>query len=246
VPDEDPRPAFYAAAPGGWRDWWTLLHPPYTAWHLGYVVIGAALAPHLDAGRLIATSAAFFLAVGVAAHALDEVHGHPLRTRIPDRLLLGVATVALAGAVGVGVLLLSRVGPGLLFFIAVGPFLVVGYNLELFGGRLHTDIGFALAWGAFPVLTGYYAQAERLGPAALLAGIGAFALSYAQRALSTPARRLRRHVTRIEGGIILDDGTRVDLDQSILLQPLERSLRALAFAAVAFAVALLLAHTRWS
>ena len=28
------RPAFYAAAPGGWRDWWTLLHPPYTAWHL--------------------------------------------------------------------------------------------------------------------------------------------------------------------------------------------------------------------
>ncbi len=27
-------PAFYAAGTGGWRDWWTLLHPPYTAWHL--------------------------------------------------------------------------------------------------------------------------------------------------------------------------------------------------------------------
>ena len=36
------RPAFYALAPGGWRDWWTLLHPPYTMWHLSYVALGAA------------------------------------------------------------------------------------------------------------------------------------------------------------------------------------------------------------
>ena len=42
------RPAFYALAPGGWRDWWTLLHPPYTAWHLSYVVIGASLAPDVN------------------------------------------------------------------------------------------------------------------------------------------------------------------------------------------------------
>ena len=37
------RPAFYALAPGGWRDYVTLLHPPYTLWHLSYVAIGAAL-----------------------------------------------------------------------------------------------------------------------------------------------------------------------------------------------------------
>ena len=37
------RPAFYALAPGGWRDYVTLLHLPYTAWHLSYVAIGAAL-----------------------------------------------------------------------------------------------------------------------------------------------------------------------------------------------------------
>ena len=42
------RPAYYAARPGGWRDWWTLLHPPYTSWHLSYVVIGATLAPRTD------------------------------------------------------------------------------------------------------------------------------------------------------------------------------------------------------
>lgn len=238
------RPAFYAAAPGGWRDWWTLLHPPYTAWHLAYVVIGAALATPLDASRLIATGLAFFLAVGVAAHALDEVHGHPLRTEISDRVLWSVSALGLVGAVGLGLLLLDRVGPGLLAFIVVGPVLVVGYNLELFGGRLHTDIGFGLAWGTFPVLTGYYAQAERLSLAALLAGAAAFALSHAQRTLSTPARRLRRHVTRIDGALVNDDGTVTDLDEAVLLAPLERSLRALSIGVVAIAAALLLAHIR--
>src|SRR5262245_22489778 len=94
----DRRPAFYAATgPAG--DWWTLLHPPYTAWHLSYVAIGAALAPHLDAERLVATLLAFFLAVGIAAHALDELNGRPLRTSIPSSVLAGSAAVALTGAV---------------------------------------------------------------------------------------------------------------------------------------------------
>ena len=238
------RPAFYAAAPGGWRDWWTLLHPPYTAWHLAYVVIGASLAPHTDAVRLMATVLAFFCAVGVAAHALDEVHGHPLRTAIPDAALWLAAGAGLLGAVALGVLGLARVGPGLLAFIVVGPLLVVGYNLELFGGRLHTDVVFALAWGTFPVLTGYFAQAARLGLAALLGGAATFALSYAQRALSTPARLLRRRVTQVEGALALDDGTVCDLSDRVLLEPLERALRALSWSTVALAVALAVARIR--
>ena len=238
------RPAFYAAAPGGWRDWWTLLHPPYTAWHLAYVVIGASLAPHTDAIRLMATVLAFFCAVGVAAHALDEVHGHPLRTAIPDAALWLAAGAGLLGAVAVGLLGLARVGPGLLAFIVVGPLLVVGYNLELFGGRLHTDVAFALAWGTFPVLTGYFAQAARLGLAALLGGAATFALSYAQRALSTPARLLRRRVTRVEGVLAMDDGTVWDLSDRVLLEPLERALRALSWSTVVLAVALAVARVR--
>ena len=238
------RPAFYAAAPGGWRDWWTLLHPPYTAWHLAYVVIGASLAPQTDAVRLMATVLAFFCAVGVAAHALDEVHGHPLRTAIPDAALWLAAGAGLLGAVAVGLLGLARVGPGLLAFIVVGPLLVVGYNLELFGGRLHTDVAFALAWGTFPVLTGYFAQAERLGLAALLGGAATFALSYAQRALSTPARLLRRRVTRVEGALAMDDGTVWDLSDRVLLEPLERALRALSWSTVVLAVALAVARIR--
>src|SRR5205085_9443816 len=97
------RPAFYALAPGGWRDYVTLLHPPYTLWHLSYVAIGAALAPHFRGGIFGLALLAFFLGMGVAAHALDELHGRPLETRIGRGTLMALATVSLAGAAAIGV-----------------------------------------------------------------------------------------------------------------------------------------------
>jgi len=244
VHEPERRPAFYAARAGGWRDWWTILHPPYTAWHLSYVVLGACVAPHTDATRLVATVLAFFFAVGVAAHALDEVHGHPLRTRIPDRVLWLAAGVGLVVAVALGVAGVGRVGAGLLAFIAVGPVLVVGYNLELLGGRLHSDVGFAFSWGAFPALTGYFAQAERLDLVGVLVAAGAFGLSYAQRSLSTPARLLRRRVIAVDGAITLEDGTVRAVNDQFLLEPLERALRALSWSMVALALALAVARLR--
>src|SRR5438876_1351567 len=93
--DQPARPAFYALRSGGWRDWWTLLHPPYTAWHLSYVVFGAAVARVVDGGRLGATVVGFFLGVGLTAHALDELRGRPLRTGIRSSILWTVAMVAL-------------------------------------------------------------------------------------------------------------------------------------------------------
>ena len=238
------RPAFYAARPGGWRDWWTLLHPPYTAWHLSYVVIGATVAPHTDGGRLAVTLLAFFLAVGIAAHALDELHGRPLGTRIPRSILVAVSTAGLLGAVLCGFAGIAIVGWGLLVFIIVGPVLVLGYNLELFNGWIHTDIGFAVAWGSFPVLVSYYVQAERLGVAAVLAALAAFGLSLAQRSLSTPARTLRRHVTVVSGSASRNDGTVLELNARTLLAPLEHALAAMSWAIVALALALAYARMR--
>jgi hypothetical protein len=240
VPDPDRRPAFYAPTreAHGWKDWWTLLHPPYTAWHLSYVVIGACLAPHVDALRLTASVLAFFAAVGIAAHALDELHGHPLRTRITDRTLIAATVVGLMVAVGLGVVGVYRVGPALIPFIVIGPFLVLAYNLELFGGRMHTDIAFAISWGAFPLLTGYVAQAGGLGFPAVVAAVAAVGFSLAQRSLSTPARALRRRVARVDGAVVFEDGAVRRLDQGVLLEPLEHALRALSWSMVALALAL--------
>ena len=236
------RAAYYAAQPGGWRDWWTLLHPPYTAWHLAYVVIGACLAPMVNTTRLIATLVAFFCAVGLAAHALDELHGRPLRTRIPGPVLATVATVGLLGAVGLGVAGVVEVGWALVPFLVLGPILVIGYNAELFGGAIHNDIGFAASWGAFPVLTAYVAQTGRLALAPVLAALGAFALLAAQRALSTPARMLRRRTDQVSGTITRTDGATVDVSRAFLLAPLERALRAMSWAVVLTAAALAVAR----
>ncbi|MEJ7721151.1 MAG: hypothetical protein WKF58_12205 [Ilumatobacteraceae bacterium] len=242
--DTDPRPAYYAARSGGWRDWWTLLHPPYTAWHLSYVVIGASLAPHVDAGRLVATLLAFFFAVGIAAHALDELHGRPLRTQIPSAGLVTATVVGLVLACGLGVLGVERVGVVLVPFIVVGPLLVVAYNAELFGGVVHTNAGFAVAWGAFPVLTAYVAQASGLGLAPMVAACGAFALSYAQRSLSTTARMLRRQVDHVSGSMVFVDGTTRPIDSAMLRAPLEQALRAMSWGLVALAAALAVARMR--
>jgi hypothetical protein len=243
-PPPDQRAAYYAARPGGWRDWWTLLHPPYTAWHLAYVVIGACLAPAVNATRLIGTLLAFFFAVGVAAHALDELHGRPLRTRIPSNALVVVAGVGLAGSIALGVVGIAQVGWALVPFLVVGPVLVVAYNFEMFGGVIHNDVGFAASWGAFPVLTAYVAQTGRLAVAPLIAAIGAAVLSTAQRALSTPARLLRRQSADVVGTITLTDGGTIPVDRTVLLAPLEQALRAMSWAVVMLAAALAIDRLR--
>ena len=226
-------PAFYAHAATGWRrDVWALLHPPYTAWHLSYVLIGAGLASTLNLARLLATLLAFFLAVGISAHSLDELRGRPLRTQIPGGVLWAAAIAGLAGAVALGIPGVAVVGPGLIPFIAAGVLFVFAYNLELLGGRLHGDFWFALSWGAFPVVTAYFAQTGRLSLGALLAAGAAYALSYGQRALSTPARLLRRGTRSVEGTQTLSDGSQVALGESSLLRPLEVALRAFSWGAV--------------
>lgn len=232
-------PAYYAARSSGWRrDVWAVLHPPYTAWHLSYVLIGAGLAPAVDGVKLIATLLAFFLAVGISAHALDELKGRPLGTEIPGGVLTAVAALGLVGAAGLGVAGLTRVGPGLLPFIAVGVLFVFAYNLELLGGRLHGDFWFSLSWGAFPVLTAYFAQTGRLSIGAVAAAAGALALSFGQRSLSTPARILRRRSRSVTGTVTLSDGSAMELDEATLLRPLERALRAFSWGVVAVGLGL--------
>ena len=236
------RPAFYALAGGGWREYVTLLHPPYTLWHLSYVAIGAALAPHVDFARLGATLAAFFLAVGIGAHALDELAGRPLRTRIGNATLAALAGSSLAAAVGIGAYSCVWISPWLAAFVAFGGFAVVAYNLELAGGRFHTGLWFALAWGAFPALTGYFAEAETIRAEALLAAAFAAVLSSAQRVLSAEVRRIRREAASVTGTIELHDGRRERLAAGTLIRAPETALRALSTAMPLLAAALVAAR----
>jgi hypothetical protein len=219
------RPAFYALRPGGWRDYVTLLHPPYTLWHLSYVALGAALAPTMRWNVLGWTVLAFALALGVGAHALDELQSRPLQTRIPTPTLVALAVGSVAAACAIGVWVASWRTWWLLAFVGVGAWIVVAYNLELAGGAFHSDTWFALAWGAFPLLTAYVAVAGRLDWAAAAGAAFAVCSSLAQRTLSTEVRRARR----VAG-------------DPAATQPLERALQLLAAALPLLAAAALLAR----
>jgi len=233
------RPAFYALRGAGpARDLLTLLHPPYTAWHLSYVALGAASASAFHLDRLAWALAAFLLAVGVAAHALDELHGRPLRTALPDRALIALAAAGLGGACAIGVYGAASVSATLIPFIALGAFLVLAYDLELLGGRLHNDWTFALAWGGFPALTGFWICALRFEVSGLLVAAACTMLSLAQRRLSTPVRELRRRTVGVAGEQRLADGTSVELSAARIAAPLEGALRALWFALVLLAAGL--------
>jgi hypothetical protein len=190
----DVRPAFYALRSGGWRDYVTLLHPPYTLWHLSYAAMGAAIAPRIKWGILGWTVLAFLLAMGLGAHALDELKSRPLQTRIPNRVLVGLAAWAILGACAIGVHVAIDETLWLLVFIAFGAAIVVAYNLELFGGIVHTPFWFAFAWGAFPALTAFFASARTIRAEAVAIATFAFATSFVQQRLSVDVRFARRQM----------------------------------------------------
>ena len=235
-------PAFYAVGRGRMGDLLTLLHPPYTAWHLSYFAIGAATAPQLYANRLLWGLAAFGLAVGVAAHALDELHDRPLRTGLSDRVLIALGAGSLLGALAIGVVGVLTVSVLLAPLVIVGGLFLPAYNLELLGGRFHSDLWFAVGWGAFPAFTGYFANAEKVALPGVLIAFACFAMSVAQRRLSSPARELRRRTQAVRGVRIRSDGEAESLSLSGLLAPLDSALAALSLAIVLTACALVAAR----
>ena len=233
-------PTFYALdGTSPWKEYVNLLHVPYTIWHLSFVVMGAAVAPSVHLDRLIGTLLAFSLGVGIGAHALDELNGRPLGTKIPPKVLVGLAVVSLGGAAVLGTVAGLVITPWIFPFVAFGGFIAVAYNLGLWHNKFHSDYWFAFAWGAFPVLTSYWINSLSLSVAPILLACGCFTLSLAQRTLSTQVRIVRRKAISVEGRMEMADGGTVKLDSSrIILEP-ERALRLLCLTAVVFASSLL-------
>jgi hypothetical protein len=213
-------------------------------WNLSYVAMGGAIAPHFSLWRLAEMLGAFLLGLGVSAHALDELNGHPLRTQLSDKALKSAGTVGLIGAVALGIKGVTEVGVWLVPFIAIGVGAVLAYNLEWFGGRFHTDAAFAASWGAFPVLVGYFVEAQRLDVTAALVAVAAYGLSLAQRTLSTETRFLRRRVHQAHLHLELSEGEVREAGRAELLVPFDAALKTMSWAMVALAGGLVLARIK--
>jgi hypothetical protein len=229
--------------------WWNVLHLPYTLWHLSYVALGAALGEALRWDVLGWGLLAFFLGLGVAAHALDLLRGDPLALRLPESHLqvVGVASLLLAGLVGSLNIYWGDVDWWLGWLIVAGIVVALGYNLEWPG--FHGDLQFALFWGVFPFATGYLAMGGGPVAMAILGGSFCFLASWAQRVLSFRARYLRRRVAKVSLSLwerTGSEGTASYLPDNPalwLLRPLDRALMLMSFAMPALAGGLLL--WRW-
>ena len=213
----------------------TRRQPPIEA-----VVIGASAAPVLHVDRTGGTVLAFFLAVGLGAHALDERQGRPLGTSIRSNHLTAIAALSLSGAAAIGILAILAISPWAAPFVLFGLFIVVAYNLELFKGRFHSDVWFALAWGAFPALTGYWANAQRLDLQALLVATGCLVLTLAHRTLSTQARALRRKARVVTGSVEYKDGHAEAITIHYLLSVPETALQLIGLSVTLVALGLLI------
>jgi hypothetical protein len=230
------RAAFYARTGSRRADLVSLLHLPYTRWHVSYVAIGAALAETLDWLVLVGSLLAFVVGLGVGAHALDEVKSRPLATSLSDRTLWVLGLGAMLVAAVIAVIGAFVVSPWVAAWGGAGVLLATGYALEW--PLIHSDLGFALGWGGFPVLVGYWAQTQSIGLSVVVVGAAATLLSLAQRRLSTPARFVRR---RTRESVAAFDGGR-QWERAELLATWETPLRLLAWTMATLAVGLLVGH----
>lgn len=231
--------SYYARKGSKKADYWTVLHPPYTIWHLSYVIIGSAMTPDINWPVLVLLLLAFFCGTGIGAHALDELNGRPLKTEFSNGELKKMAWSSLTAAFLLALLLVKLTSPFILVLCGIGIFLVLAYNLEWWHGLFHTDLGFALSWGAFPLLTGYWSQAGTMSAAAAAGAAAVTLLSLVQRSLSTPARFVRRRTTTARA-VFKAETDDIDWDREELLASWEKPLKLLSWFVAIWAVSLIL------
>jgi hypothetical protein len=235
------KPAWYSVdGRGTLLDILNLLHPPYTLWHLSYIVLGIALAPVIHTDRSAAVLVSYFLGLGVGAHALDETMGNPLQTKLSKGKLYLIGFSSLSIAVSIGLYYVFTVSLLILPIIAAEVFFALAYNLEAFDKRFHNTLVFALSWGVLPFVTGYFVNSLSISIGVLAASVGVGLLTYVQRTLSLQARSIRRNLHSPIQLLKLENGEEIRMTSKDLISPTEKSLKALTFTIFLFAVALLL------
>jgi hypothetical protein len=162
---------------------------------LAYTMIGAMLAPVIHWDRVAALVVVYFLALGIAAHALDALGGasqKPWGSFFSKRELWTLAICSLVGAYAIGTYYMVLFTPRLWPIAIAEGFFVLAYNLEWFAGRFHTDSWFAFSWGSLPVLAGYVLQTNDLAISAVVVAAAAAMFSLVEIKASRRYKDLKR------------------------------------------------------
>jgi hypothetical protein len=242
------RGAWYAQSGGKARELYTILHLPYTSMVLSYVLIGAAFSPIIYPDRLILTLVAYFLGLGLSAHALNELHARHWGDALGKRELRIVFAAPLFGALLVGaygMYVLYRVAQSITFaplvllaFIVLETFFLLAYNLEISAEKFHSDLSFAVSWAALPVIISYYVNALAVTPAVILVALASAATAGIEINLSRWCKDWRRRSSLRE--MTFEDGTTLSMTTTQLIAKPEKCLKLIVVAVDLVAVGLIL------
>ncbi len=172
-----------------------ILFLPYTGMVLSYTVIGSMLPEKIYWDRVGAILAIYFLALGIGAHALDAIGSKnvkPWGTVFSPKEVRWLALVSIIIAYAIGIYYMVFYTPLLWIIAILEGFFLLAYNLELFGGRFHTDEWFVFSWGFLPVLAGYIIQTNSGSLPAFILALAAGLLSYVQIVAERPYKDLKR------------------------------------------------------
>lgn len=178
-----------------------LLFLPYTGMCVSFAVIGSLVAEDVSWDRVGAIALIYALALGISAHAADTIGSKgkkPWGDYFSRKQLMLLAAACLIAAYALGTYYIIFFVPLLAPIAVLEGFFLLAYNLELFGGRFHTNFWFAVSWGSLPVLAGYVIQTNSIDilPVAVSAATGV--ISYVEIRLSRPYKELRRRGGHIE------------------------------------------------
>jgi hypothetical protein len=239
--------AWYAQSGSKIRELYTVLHLPYTSMVLSYVLIGAVLSPTLFVDRLGLTVLAYFLGLGISAHALNELNARHWGTALGKRDLeiafLSPLIAALCiGAYGVYVLYHADgelLHPSvLLVFIVLETFFLFAYNLNYSKGKFHNDISFAFSWAFLPFLTSYYVNSLTVTIGSVLIGLSLAATAMIEINLSRWCKDFRRRSNVKE--IRFEDDTFLRSTTEGLIENPEKALKLIVIAVDLLGIGLLI------
>ena len=171
-----------------------LMFLPYTGMCVSFTILGSMLAPTITWDRVAAVSLIYGLALGISAHAADNLGSKkkPWGMYFNSKGLWMMVALGLIVAYSIAAYYIIYYVPNLLAVGVLEGFFVFAYNLELFRGRLHTDGCFIFSWGILPVFAGYIMQTNTFGPIPLLFSTLTAIISYVHIKISRRYKELRR------------------------------------------------------
>lgn len=201
------RKAWYHLEGSKKAELWTILHLPYTLMCIAFLAVGFAIHKPVNWELFGAAILAYFLGLGLAAHAFDQLSltGSRYVKYLTRRELLAIGISSLITAIAIGVFYMVKYSLWhLIWLIPLQAIFAIGYPIgETFRGKLHNDISFSFSFGALPPLVGFYVNTGELSlvvlPFMVLCGL----VAYIEILLSRQCRRLRKELR--EGIIRMGD-----------------------------------------